>query len=833
MVELGHASGIAPRWIATIASILARLAVVGRTAFEEQAMPESFDPYRKWLGIPEGSRPPTYYQLLAIAPGEKDPDVINAAVVQRCAYVRNFQAGKFADDATRVLNEIAAAKACLVDPVKRAAYDAELKAKEPPKPRPRSVAAAPAAPIAPAFDPLAQAVAMTMDAPWTSPLGQMPTRKQGLPPWGVAVAIGTTVVVVLLIVVIVLSVGGDKHPVAATDPTAIGEAMTIGEPTASDSGTMPEAVAAVVSPLASGGAATSAEASTPAVQDAPPGAITAEAGASPSPESPEAGHPSAATTNAPASSEPASRYLDELEPRELRMLDFDASRITDPQLARQAIYGRLPVFVGDAVDQHPLWMHPPRSGNAPAHVAYHIGGNWRRLVATAAISKVPDITRSATPLTFRVVADGRELWASLPLRERGEQESCELDVSGVQRLELFVDCPGDCNGGYAVWIAPRLDHETPGEPSVPATSPIDLLALVDAKRDATTGAWRMEDGVLNSSDVRSACLQLPLSPPGDYDLTYSVEPGPKHDALFLGLVVGGRPCMLVLDGWNGAASGLHLIDGLGADANASTHRDSALLNTGQQNTVLVRVRQSGIVQMAVNGRTVMSWRGTPGQLSHEDDWARLRDRKKLFIGGHFGFKFHKLELQSRDAAAKPIPSLTHDEAIAAIRQAGGTVEPYQVLGQPALKLTMSGAGFADEHFALLRFLPEVRQLYAGGSRITDTGMAHLGGLTSLEALGLENTSISDMGVEHLAGLDRITAVNFGYTGITNDGLASMQGWTELSSLGLEGTAVTDTALPVLRKLPKLAGLIITGTKVTKSGARRWRSAMPKCNISGP
>ncbi|OYV80863.1 MAG: hypothetical protein B7Z73_18815, partial [Planctomycetia bacterium 21-64-5] len=45
-------------------------------------------------------------------------------------YVRNFQIGKYAKDAARLLNEIAAAKACLLDPAKRARYDAELKGRE-------------------------------------------------------------------------------------------------------------------------------------------------------------------------------------------------------------------------------------------------------------------------------------------------------------------------------------------------------------------------------------------------------------------------------------------------------------------------------------------------------------------------------------------------------------------------------------------------------------------------------------------------------------------------------------------------------------------------------
>jgi hypothetical protein len=85
-----------------------------------------FDPYRKWLGIPEESRPPTHYQLLGIAPGEQDPEVIDAAAQRQSAFVRTFQEGEHAEEATRILGEIAEACAVLLDPERRAAYDRQL-----------------------------------------------------------------------------------------------------------------------------------------------------------------------------------------------------------------------------------------------------------------------------------------------------------------------------------------------------------------------------------------------------------------------------------------------------------------------------------------------------------------------------------------------------------------------------------------------------------------------------------------------------------------------------------------------------------------------------------
>jgi hypothetical protein len=89
-------------------------------------MAKAFDPYHVWLGIPPEHRPPTYYRMLGIAPDEQDRDVIQAASLRLSAYVRNLQTGKHADDANRVLTELAEARSCLLDAASRARYDTSL-----------------------------------------------------------------------------------------------------------------------------------------------------------------------------------------------------------------------------------------------------------------------------------------------------------------------------------------------------------------------------------------------------------------------------------------------------------------------------------------------------------------------------------------------------------------------------------------------------------------------------------------------------------------------------------------------------------------------------------
>jgi hypothetical protein len=86
-----------------------------------------FDPYHKWLGIPSSEQPPTRYRLLGISLFESDPDVIDAAANRLMAYLQGCATGPHVALSQKLLNEVAAARLCLLDGARKAAYDALLK----------------------------------------------------------------------------------------------------------------------------------------------------------------------------------------------------------------------------------------------------------------------------------------------------------------------------------------------------------------------------------------------------------------------------------------------------------------------------------------------------------------------------------------------------------------------------------------------------------------------------------------------------------------------------------------------------------------------------------
>jgi len=91
-------------------------------------MANDFDPYHRWLGIAPDQRPPDHYQLLGIPRFESDVEVIAGAADRQMAHVRSFQSGKHVGATQRLLNELAAARVCLLSPEQKAKYDTQLRA---------------------------------------------------------------------------------------------------------------------------------------------------------------------------------------------------------------------------------------------------------------------------------------------------------------------------------------------------------------------------------------------------------------------------------------------------------------------------------------------------------------------------------------------------------------------------------------------------------------------------------------------------------------------------------------------------------------------------------
>lgn len=113
----------------------------------------------------------------------------------------------------------------------------------------------------------------------------------------------------------------------------------------------------------------------------------------------------------------------------------------------------LKVEVSGKAYEHGLSTSPGSS--AKAFVRYSLRWGYRTLTGQVALNdSVPE--KSVSKLTFTIIGDGRELWKSEPLDVPKKPQKFTVDVSGVDVLELSVDCPGKNDYAHTVWLDPQV-----------------------------------------------------------------------------------------------------------------------------------------------------------------------------------------------------------------------------------------------------------------------------------------------------------------------------------------------------------------------------------------
>ncbi|MEZ6057347.1 MAG: hypothetical protein R3C01_11655 [Planctomycetaceae bacterium] len=111
-------------------------------------MSKPFDPYHVWLGIPAKDQPPNHYRLLGIELFEDNADVIDAAAMRQTSYLRGMSSGEHRRESQQILNEVSAARRCLLDAARKEAYDEELRNEQSAAATEASVPSPPSSPIA-------------------------------------------------------------------------------------------------------------------------------------------------------------------------------------------------------------------------------------------------------------------------------------------------------------------------------------------------------------------------------------------------------------------------------------------------------------------------------------------------------------------------------------------------------------------------------------------------------------------------------------------------------------------------------------------------------------
>ena len=148
----------------------------------------------------------------------------------------------------------------------------------------------------------------------------------------------------------------------------------------------------------------------------------------------------------------------------------------------------------------------------------------------------------------------------------------------------------------------------------------------------------------------------------------------------------------------------------------------------------------------------------------------------------------------------------------------------------ATYLSLDDTQVTDAGLEHLKGLTSLRSLFLGDTYVTDAGLEHLKGLTNISLLRLNNTRVTDAGLEHLKGLTNLASLYLAHTQVTDAGLERLKGLTKLTILDLCNTQFTDAGLEHLNGLTNLNVLALNETRSTAEGRAMLRKSLPNCEI---
>jgi hypothetical protein len=202
-----------------------------------------------------------------------------------------------------------------------------------------------------------------------------------------------------------------------------------------------------------------------------------------------------------------------------------------------------------------------------------------------------------------------------------------------------------------------------------AANKTDLLALIETPQHVRMGQATKSNGTLSILASNGfAMVEVPLKLPDDFQLDLEITPRNAPDSVILGLAIGGRPCMVSIDGYrmngSGPRTALEMIDGARPQERRypATPFAGQVLQSDTKAKVTVRVLGNSL-QLICNGRQLFAWSGDPKRVAIHPLFGEHEDRS-LFIGtwqSHYdisSFTFEPLDKMARPLeVAAAVPSI--------------------------------------------------------------------------------------------------------------------------------------------------------------------------------
>jgi hypothetical protein len=349
---------------------------------------------------------------------------------------------------------------------------------------------------------------------------------------------------------------------------------------------------------------------------------------------------------APAVASAKNPYLSDLTPIEMRVRPETAISHLNP--------------VNGVTSKHGIFLHP--TSDSSSHIAFMLDKKYVALSGAAAICDTAG-NSLATPLTFRIVADGNELWRAT-MQKAGSTQPVRVSVGNVNKLELFVDCPGNSDYAHAQWVDLKLTRAggkstadglaVPAVSRTPAAKTVDLFDLADLARQQLEPAWHKTADGLKCEKKRTR-LQFPLTVSGDYTLHIEFTRASGTDCITIIFPVLDKQTALFISAFDGGVSGLSYLDGKELRENGTAIRPSILEN-GKRYSVDLTVRKVNdhfSIRAMLGDKAIVDWQGVAASLGIWQDWALPRS-DTFGLAANEPTVFHQAKLKMLSGSATPL-----------------------------------------------------------------------------------------------------------------------------------------------------------------------------------
>jgi hypothetical protein len=172
----------------------------------------------------------------------------------------------------------------------------------------------------------------------------------------------------------------------------------------------------------------------------------------------------------------------------------------------------------------------------------------------------------------------------------------------------------------------------PSTGDIPGAKVVDLLKMVDIKRDVVAGRWDIRNGVLVSDDGLTVRTEFLYRPPVEYDYKVVFARMSGAETVCLICEAMGHQFCLNIGGWANTGTGIGVIDGRGEDDNPTTRHSRGWLEDGRKYTCVVKVRKDG-VQAYLDGQLITEWKTDFSDMSLHDFW-HLHRGDTIGVGSH-------------------------------------------------------------------------------------------------------------------------------------------------------------------------------------------------------